>query len=50
VPRQLGLRFYEAEFVAPGEELGMKYHLLFWDGSRWRMLGPIWRMLETPGG
>jgi hypothetical protein len=45
-----GLRFYEAEFVAPGEELGMKYHLLFWDGSRWRMLGPIWRMLETPGG
>ncbi len=38
-----GLRFYEAEFVAPGEELGMKYHLFFWDGSRWRMLGPIWR-------
>ena len=41
-----GLRFYEAEFVAPGEELGMKYHLFFWDGSQWRMLGPIWRSLE----
>jgi hypothetical protein len=41
-----GLRFYEAEFVAPGEELGMKYHLFFWDGSRWRMLGPFWRLLE----
>lgn len=41
-----GLRFYEAEFVAPGEELGMKYHLFFWDGARWRMLGPIWRSLE----
>lgn len=41
-----GLRFYEAEFVAPGEDLGMKYHLFFWDGSRWRMLGPIWRSLE----
>jgi hypothetical protein len=41
-----GLRFYEAEFVAPGEQFGMKYHLFFWDGSRWRMLGPIWRTLE----
>ena len=41
-----GLRFYEAEFVAPGEDLGMKFHLFFWDGSQWRMLGPIWRSLE----
>ena len=41
-----GLRFYEAEFVAPGEELGMKYHLFFWDGGQWRMLGPLWRTLE----
>jgi hypothetical protein len=41
-----GLRFYEAEFVAPGEDFGMKYHLFFWDGKRWRMLGPIWRSLE----
>ena len=41
-----GLRFYEAEFVAHGEDHGMNYHLFFWDGSRWRMLGPIWRSLE----
>jgi hypothetical protein len=41
-----GLRFYEAELVAPGEQFGMKYHLFFWDGSQWRMLGPIWRSLE----
>ena len=41
-----GFRFYEAELVAPGEDLGMKYHLFFWDGSQWRMLGPIWRSLE----
>lgn len=41
-----GLRFYEAEFVTPGEALGMKYHLFFWDGRQWRMLGPIWRTLE----
>ena len=41
-----GLRFYEAEFVAPGEDFGMKYHLFFWDGKRWRMLGPIWRSLN----
>lgn len=41
-----GVRFYEAEFVAPGEDLGMKYHLFFWDGGQWRMLGPIWRSLD----
>ena len=41
-----GLRFYEAEFVTPGEDLGMKYHLFFWDGSQWRMMGPIWRSFE----
>jgi hypothetical protein len=41
-----GVRFYEAEFVAPGEDLGMKYHLFFWDGAGWRMLGPIWRSLD----
>ncbi len=41
-----GLRFYEAEFVAPGEDFGMKYHLFFWDGDRWRMLGPIWQVLD----
>lgn len=36
-------RFYEVEFVKPGEDTGMKYHLFFWDGASWRMLGPAWR-------
>lgn len=38
-----GLTFYEVEFVEPGKEAGRKYHLFWWDGSRWRMLGPNWR-------
>lgn len=41
-----GLTFYELEFVRPGEDAGMKYHLFYWDGSRWAMLGPIWRALN----
>jgi hypothetical protein len=36
-------RFYEVEFVKPGEDAGMKYHLFYWDGATWRMLGPAWR-------
>lgn len=38
-----GVRFYEVEFTKPGQSIGMKYHLFFWDGSDWCMLGPIWR-------
>jgi hypothetical protein len=41
-----GLKFYEVEFVKPGEDMGMKYHLFFWDGARWKMLGPVWRSLR----
>lgn len=41
-----GVTFYEVEIVEPGEDAGMKYHLFFWDGARWRMLGPAWRGLE----
>jgi hypothetical protein len=41
-----GVKFYEVELVEPGKEDGMKYHLFFWDGSRWRMLGPAWRGLK----
>ncbi len=40
-----GLTFYEVERVKPGERAGMVYHLFFWDGARWAMLGPLWRML-----
>lgn len=38
-----GLTFYEVEFVEPDKEAGRKYHLFWWDGGRWRMLGPNWR-------
>lgn len=41
-----GVTFYEVEWVRPGEDAGMKYHLFFWDGGRWRMLGPAWRGIE----
>jgi hypothetical protein len=41
-----GVKFYEVEFVEPGKDAGMKYHMFFWDGSRWRMLGPAWRSLR----
>lgn len=40
-----GVRFYEVELVKPGENVGLKYHLFFWDGARWRMFGPAWRSL-----
>jgi hypothetical protein len=38
-----GMKFYELELVEPGKSGGTKYHMFFWDGSRWRMLGPAWR-------
>jgi hypothetical protein len=41
-----GVKFYEVEFTKPGEDLGMKYHLFYWDGSQWRMLGPAWRGIK----
>ncbi|MEW6211893.1 MAG: hypothetical protein AB1631_26290 [Acidobacteriota bacterium] len=39
------MTFYEVELVKPGETAGMTYHLFFWDGAQWTMLGPVWRML-----
>ncbi|KAF0246965.1 MAG: hypothetical protein FD180_188 [Planctomycetota bacterium] len=41
-----GVKFYEVEFVAPGEDSGMKFHMFYYDGSGWRMLGPAWRALK----
>jgi hypothetical protein len=42
-----GMAFYEVEFLEPGKDAGMKYHLFFWDGKQWSMLGPVWRTLEA---
>jgi hypothetical protein len=38
-----GLMFYEVEFLEPGRQQGVKYHLVYWDGQQWSMLGPVWR-------
>jgi len=40
-----GVTFYEVEFCKPGEDAGTKYHLFFWDGEKWAMLGAAWRAL-----
>lgn len=41
-----GMTFYEAEFLEPGKEHGVKYHLFYWDGKQWTMFGPVWRALQ----
>ena len=41
-----GMTFYEVEFLEPGQERGVKYHLFYWDGRQWTMLGPVWRALQ----
>ena len=42
-----GMTFYEVEFREAGKDAGVKYHLFYWDGRQWSMLGPIWRVLEA---
>lgn len=37
--------FYEVEFLEPGHSKGMKYHLFFYNGKNWKMLGPVWRVI-----
>ena len=37
------MTYYEVELIAPDKEYGMTYHLFVWDGSGWKILGPIWR-------
>lgn len=38
-----GQTFYEVEVTEPGKDSGTKFHMFFWDGANWRMLGPAWR-------
>jgi hypothetical protein len=42
-----GMTFYEVEFLELGKDAGMKYHLFYWDGKQWSMLGPVWRVLDA---
>lgn len=38
-----GVTFYEVELTEPEKDIGTKFHLMYWDGDQWRMLGPVWR-------
>jgi hypothetical protein len=38
-----GVTFYEVELTEPGADSGTKFHLLYWDGAEWRMLGAVWQ-------
>jgi hypothetical protein len=40
------LLFYEVEFRKPGSKRSIKYHLFFWNGQGWTMLGPVWRLFH----
>jgi hypothetical protein len=41
-----GMMFYNVTFLNPAERYGKQFQLFFWDGWRWGMLGPAWRILE----
>jgi hypothetical protein len=45
-----GLRYHLVRLVKPGESLGIPVHLVFFDGTQWTVLGPIWRVLRDPDG
>jgi hypothetical protein len=42
-----GNTFYEVEVTEPGKDMGTKYHMFFWDGAQWRMMGPAWRVFKA---
>jgi hypothetical protein len=42
-----GTTFYEVEVTEPGKDTGTKYHMFFWDGGQWRMMGPAWRVIKA---
>lgn len=42
-----GTTFYEVEVTEPGKDLGTKFHMFFWDGGQWRMMGPAWRVFKA---
>ena len=42
-----GATFYEVEVTEPGKDSGTKFHMFFWDGAQWRMLGAVWRALKS---
>jgi hypothetical protein len=41
-----GMTYHEVVLAKPGAELGMKFHLFYWTGERWSMIGPLWRAIK----
>jgi hypothetical protein len=41
-----GLTFYQVKVRKPGSEYGTTYHLFYWDGEDWAMVGPAWRVIK----
>lgn len=37
-----GVTWHMVEIAKPEQHEGFRYHLIFWDGQSWTMLGPIW--------
>jgi ribosomal protein S15P/S13E len=37
-----GLTWHMVELAKNDQHEGFRYHLIFWDGQSWTMLGPIW--------
>jgi hypothetical protein len=40
------MTFYQVKLLAPGQPYGMTFHLCYWDGSQWSMLGKVWQELR----
>jgi hypothetical protein len=41
-----GMTFYQVKLLAPGQPHGMTFHLFYWDGRQWSMLGKVWQALR----
>jgi hypothetical protein len=40
------MTLYQVKLTAPGQPHGMNFHLFYWDGQQWAMLGKIWQTLR----
>ncbi|MBI4860775.1 MAG: hypothetical protein HY815_11015 [Candidatus Riflebacteria bacterium] len=41
-----GVTFNVVELAGTRPEDSIRYHLIYWDGSQWSMLGPIWNGID----
>lgn len=44
---QEGQAFYSVQFVDPKDPLNTRFHLFYWTGSGWQMLGMYWKILDS---